>query len=505
MPDALADQDRLVANMEQDEEDRAAPDDAASVTTPVGCCHPAGTGYRMVVLALVCLTSFGSYFCYDNPSALESEIKNDMDVSTGQYMLLYSLYSWPNVVVCFFGGFFIDRIIGVRWGAILFGGLLLIGHYIFALGAFVNRFWVMQMGRFIFGLGGENLAVAVNAYAVNWFKGSALNLVMGLSLSVSRVGSVLNMNTMKPLYNQLAKTYSGYTCLGLTLFIGGTTLILSQFCTFQLAWLDKRAKRILKPATVVAAGEKISFRDIKDFPWSLYLICAICVGYYTAIFPFISLGLVFYESKYGLSPQRAMLLNSLVYTISAVGSPILGFLIDRTGRNIIWTISAISITIVAHGILGFTFVNPFVAVSMMGVAYSMLASSLWPMVALVVKEHQLGTAYGIMQAVQNLGLAVFAIVAGTIVDKAGYLVLEVFFIGLLCVSLLSAAMLYLYDSKVNGLLNLSVLQQKARFDEEKRLAALREDNLVNGQTVVTEGKTTIEPVYPDNEAPRISF
>ena len=110
-----------------------------------------------------------------------------------------------------------------------------------------------------------------------------------------------------------------------------------------------------------------------------------------------------------------MLLNSLVYTISAVGSPVLGFMIDRTGRNILWTITAICITIrkllsflessvfnlpvfclliVAHGILAFTFVNPFVAVSMMGVAYSMLASSLWPMVALVVKENQLGTAYG---------------------------------------------------------------------------------------------------------------
>ena len=51
-----------------------------------------------------------------------------MNINTGQYMLLYSLYSWPNVVVCFFGGFFIDRVIGVRWGAILFGGLLMIGH-----------------------------------------------------------------------------------------------------------------------------------------------------------------------------------------------------------------------------------------------------------------------------------------------------------------------------------------------------------------------------------------
>lgn len=33
--------------------------------------------------------------------------------------------------------------------------------------------------------------------------------------------------------------------------------------------------------------------------------------------------------------------------------------------------------------------------SILGVSYSMLACALWPLVALVVPEHQLGTAYGL--------------------------------------------------------------------------------------------------------------
>ena len=37
-----------------------------------------------------------------------------------------------------------------------------------------------------------------------------------------------------------------------------------------------------------------------------------------------------------------------------------------------------------------------------------------------------------MQAIQNLGLAVIAIVAGAIVDSSGYLILEVFFLACLC-------------------------------------------------------------------------
>jgi hypothetical protein len=63
------------------------------------------------------------------------------------------------------------------------------------------------------------------------------------------------MNIMEPIYNALKHEYSGHVCLGLTLFIGGISLVFSQYCTFQLAWLDKRAKKILKPKAEIAAGE----------------------------------------------------------------------------------------------------------------------------------------------------------------------------------------------------------------------------------------------------------
>ena len=40
-------------------------------------------------------------------------------------------------------------------------------------------------------LGGENLAVAQNAYAVTWFKEKEINMVFGLLLSVARLVSKL--------------------------------------------------------------------------------------------------------------------------------------------------------------------------------------------------------------------------------------------------------------------------------------------------------------------------
>ena len=87
-------------------------------------------------------------------------------------------------------------------------------------------------------------------------------------------------------------------------------------------------------------------------------------------------------------------LPGLIYLISAPASPLLGLLIDKTGLNVSYVFVAISVTMFCHILLAFSFVNPYVAISIMGVAYSLLASALWPIAALSIPEHQLGTAYG---------------------------------------------------------------------------------------------------------------
>ena len=48
------------------------------------------------------------------------------------------------------------------------------------------------------------------------------------------------------------------------------------------------------------------------------------------------------------------------------------------------------LTLGSHMLLAFTFLNPYVAVVIMGIAYSMVACGLWPMVAYILPESQLG-------------------------------------------------------------------------------------------------------------------
>ena len=76
---------------------------------------------------------------------------------------------------------------GIARGATVFCAFILVGQVVFGLGGYYDAVWLMYAGRFIFGIGGESLASAQNAYAVAWFFGKQLNFVFGLQLSFARV------------------------------------------------------------------------------------------------------------------------------------------------------------------------------------------------------------------------------------------------------------------------------------------------------------------------------
>uniref|UniRef100_UPI00358F3B5D lysosomal dipeptide transporter MFSD1 isoform X1 n=2 Tax=Myxine glutinosa TaxID=7769 RepID=UPI00358F3B5D len=462
-------QDALIQQPDAEAEAEAEPEPEQLT----GCgasalCDPRRKPHRFLVLMLMCSLSFGSYFCYDIPAALQTQIKQDMKVNSAQFMQLYAWYSWPNVILCFIGGFLIDRIFGIRLGTIIFSCFVVVGQVLFSFGALLNKYWLMEAARFVFGIGGESLAVAQNTYAVLWFKGRELNLVFGLQLSMARLGSTVNMNIMGPVYDAVER-YIGvesYYCLGITFFIGGVTCLFSLACGLILGYLDKRAERILHRKSH-GTEKVIKLSDVRYFPLSLWMIVMVCVFYYVAVFPFIGLGKVFFEEKFDFSPTHASAVNSIVYILSAPLSPFFGLIVDLVGKNLMWVLLAVSTTLGSHCLLAFTFWNPWIAMVIMGCSYSMLACSLWPLVAFVVEPHQLGTAYGCMQSIQNLGLAVVSLGSGAILDMSGYFMLELFFCACLCVALIFALLLYLINLFQGGKLNLSTRERRKLEDQSR--------------------------------------
>jgi len=153
------------------------------------------TGWRWLMLLMACNFLIGSYYCYDIPGVIEKEIEKSFDKTSTEWSLLYTVYSIPNMVLPIFGGIFLD-VIGMRIGLILFTSILTFGQFVFWMGGQFHEWWLMLTGRVIFGLGGECMSVSQSSLVSIWFKGKELAFALGVNMTVSRLGSVINSNTV---------------------------------------------------------------------------------------------------------------------------------------------------------------------------------------------------------------------------------------------------------------------------------------------------------------------
>ena len=96
---------------------------------------------------------------------------------------------------------------------------------------------------------------------------------------------------------------------------------------------------------------------------------------------------------------------------------------------------------------------PLISMIWLGITYSLCASVIWPILALIVHERHIGTGYGIMTAIQNAGFAFFPSIIGAVLqvagnDKdldAGYLKMEIIFLGTSAAASVSCFVLLFVD------------------------------------------------------------
>ena len=188
---------------------------------------------------------------------------------------------------------------------------------------------------------------------------------------------------------------------------------------------------------------------IQVFKLREILIYIICETFYVPVFVFIQVGAEYFMKKYGASEDDANVYVAIPYSVSAIASPIMGFLIDKAGYSIQFvTLASFSLCSI-HLCFAFTDADPTYVMAWMGITYSVCAASLWPMVALIVSIENLGSAYGLMTALQNLGLAVAPLSIAPILGKTAtveqYKTLEIVFVTIAAVSVLSSIVLFVLD------------------------------------------------------------
>ncbi|KAJ3335533.1 hypothetical protein HDU93_005109 [Gonapodya sp. JEL0774] len=143
--------------------------------------------------------------------------------------MLYSVYSFPNIVLPLVGGPLID-IFGNTRLIIVLSAVMFIGQCVFSVGVSAKDITWMLTGRTLFGLGGETLSVAQTSLISRHFSGKEVAFALGLNLSIGRLGSVVN-DVVSP-WVALRWSVPG------AVWVGSLTVGISFACACGLAWVD---------------------------------------------------------------------------------------------------------------------------------------------------------------------------------------------------------------------------------------------------------------------------
>lgn len=420
---------------------------------------PSSRSFRFLILILNCFLTFGSYYVFDMPSVLEQDLETELAISDTEYQLFYSLYGWTNCVMSLCAGIIVDRY-GYRLSAFLFLTMIVLGQLVFAMGYSLpvdkkSKFGIMLVGRFLFGIGGGSITIVQNTISAHWFKGKELAVAFGVTLTMSRLGSVLNFFTTKELRTK--------TSLAFTLWFGAGCCFIGVVSAIILSALDKFAERRLG-SKYTGSGKVVKLADIRKFqPRYWALVFAICF-FYLCIFPFISTAPKMFREQHHYSEDSRIpsYMSSTVYFLSILLSIPMGRIVDTFGRQCYWILFAACITPSVFLLFAFTNILPVYPMLILGLAYTIMAASLWPSIPLVIPLGTVGTAMGIATSVQMIGVGATSLIVGAIQDSHyHYNGSDIFFASLGCVVIGIAFILLTIDKRTDGMLTKSKKEQMA--------------------------------------------
>jgi MFS family permease len=379
-----------------------------SPAAQVAVLPPPPAYYRWSVLIVISLAMFGNYYVYDAISPIADLLKSQLGYTDQNIGMLNAIYSFPNIIMVLIGGIIIDRI-GVKRATTIFGVLCFLGAVVTALSG--GKLAIMATGRLIFGLGAESLIVSVTTALARWFKGKELSFAFGVNLTIARLGSYLALRS--PSWAKGA--FANWEWPLLITIAFGTLCVVGPIIYWAM---ENQAN---KKYSMGKAGEtdKITFSNLFGMGKSYWFVVMLCVTFYSAIFPFQTFAIKFFQEAHGATREYGGDLSAMITLFAMIFTPIFGYMVDRIGKRSLFMMFGSLLLVPVYLMMVYVDVSLRVPMAMMGVAFSLVPAVMWPSVAYIVDEKRLGTAYGLMTMIQNIGLFGFNLMIGWANDASG--------------------------------------------------------------------------------------
>ncbi|MDR1344802.1 MAG: MFS transporter [Tannerellaceae bacterium] len=385
---------------------------------------------RWATLCIVSFTMMCGYFITDVMSPLEDLLMQSHGWNSTEYGFFSGAYGWFNVFffMLIIGGIILDKM-GIRFTGLTACMLMIAGAVVKAyavsgffpsesiLAGYKMQVFVAGLGFALFGMGAEIAGITVSKIIVKWFTGHELALAMGFQVALARIGTFFALSYSLPIAKHF-QAVSAPVWLGVLLLCIGTI----SFLVYRV--MDKKLDA--SEAALPDRGEPEEGFKLNDIKLIIsnkgfWLIAILCVLFYSGVFPFLKFATKLMIYKYGVAEDLAGSIPGILPAGTILLTPLFGSLYDRIGKGAtLMLIGAVMLTMV-HILFALPVMNEwwFAAIVMivLGIAFSLVPSAMWPAVAKIIPQKQLGTAFSLVFYVQNWGLMGVPMLIGWVIDR----------------------------------------------------------------------------------------
>jgi MFS family permease len=379
------------------------------------------------MLALAALTIMGSYYTYDSIAPVAGMLRDQRGFTQSQIGLLNAVFNLPNIALALVGGILIDRI-GAAKAILIAAGICTLGAVLTAIG---DPYELMLLGRLLFGLGNETLYIALLVGIAQWFHLGGGALAIALFFSMARVGSYSADKSTSWFADVYAQGWQAPLWLAAGLTATGVVTALIYYA------IDKRLPHL---RVAGQTSERFALKDLTRFSRSFWYILWLNVLFASVFFPFRStFSIQYFQDVKGMNLAEAGTANSYVFAAAIFATPVFGLIADRIGRR--------------ASLLAFA-----AAKTLMGLSFSVIPAVIWPATAMLVEKHRIGTAFGLINMIQSIGLAAANYAAGHLNDTfaagrdnpQGYDAMLIMFATLSVIAFVSTVLLLIRERRQPG-------------------------------------------------------
>ncbi len=434
-------------------------------------------GARWTALIIVSFTMMFGYFFTDVMSPLEpllTAAKEDGGLGLGwssdEYGFFSGAYGYFNVflLLLFIGGIILDKF-GIRFTGILstvlmFGGALIkwwaVSNDFSGMinvpffGEFHQQVVYAAFGFAIYGVGCEIAGITVSKVIVKWFTGHELALAMGLQVALARIGTAGALAAALP----FAKALGGVSA---SVGLGAAMLCAGMIAFIVYCVMDKKEDASAAAVSTDKEEEGFKFSDLGTLFSNVgfWYVAVLCLMFYAGVFPFLKFATKLMVFKYGVAPELAGLIPAMLPFGTIFLTPFFGSIYDKFGKGAtLMIIGSVLLTLV-HVVFALPLNSWIVAIAAMvvlGIAFGLVPSAMWPSVPKIIPMKLLGTAYALIFYIQNIGLSLVPVWIGKVnqanTDANGvieYTQTMTIFAGFGCVAILISVLLLLEDKRKN--------------------------------------------------------